>query len=1031
MKKIYLALCISASLVLSGCGGGESSSDNNSSVQTPIKKKAARDPLMAQDVYATYYDNGQYQPIVNNIFGEVSYRLADDEPNDIIMINKHTGLITYINPGDVTIVAEDTSTVYQSSSDTFTVHIEQATNSDLHADYQAISTLSTKKSKLSVHGQRGKLTFSVAPESQHLLTIDSMTGEMEPLGEEGYAEVIIHDEGNRRYLPTSTRVNISIKAVKPGELKFANIETPFTKKLVIQPQKISDSNEGTLHYALASQDKNSKVLNINPTTGVMDVLKDGIVTIHVTQTFDKGYDTKVRNHYFIVEVKKGTRPKLEVDNANFTYEANKVLPVITRNAMAEPHYSVVSRNGVLEIDRNTGQPKIVGVGTETIKALDYKDNRFAQSETTFEYTINPGQHPGLTQDKLEYVYSEDNLEATKTLKLAGQQGRLSITTSNANVVAVKDRAIVLQHAGHAVLSVTDDGGNLYHAFSKDVPVTVLPAPHPQMTVTDINAVYANNLCIPVSQLNAKNVKGSLVIKTDGDESVVKFDKQKSCFSVLKAGSANFTATSSGNGDYKASNPVSFSVAISPADSRISIDGRINEVYRPGKVTIQPPKVIGSKGKLSYAIASSASQKDVVSVDAESGVMTILNAGSTLIKVTDAGTGSYKPSFTTYSVRINQAPNPLTVDYPLKAYEKGDVIAPVVKDAHTKVTYKIKSYNTVVSLVDGATGKLAIKSAGDYDVEVAAVSNRNYQGKYFKVSGKVSKAPHPGIKSQIDNLYYQPEMEVNLNLPAPLGKRSYNVSSKAGAYRSEYLKIENPNVATVKVMNYSPIVDIDPLIVNITEEESVNHFALTLPNQSGKRVRVLPPQPKTADRDIELPPTFSIIDSNLNNKIDFKNLEETQVRFAGAIQLPSEDPQSKSIRLLVVMKPVNLSIKEAIKQGKQASVTLKVKRYEGCATSVNILNLPSLKPVDMTEGKVCSENEATNRYLTYTVADLENLEKFDEGEWETVAPFVSYYYSQRPFIPGHTGGFYEPENSNVIRKTVNVASWDRMTLKVTK
>ncbi|KXI21952.1 cadherin repeat domain-containing protein [Photobacterium sanguinicancri] len=267
MKKIYLALCISASLVLTGCGGGESSSENSSSVQAPAKKKAARDPLMAQDVNMTYYDNGQYQPIVNNTFGDLSYRLADGEPSDVVMINKQTGVISFLNPGDVTIVVEDTSSVYQTSTDTFTVHIEQATNSDLHANYQTLSTLSNKKTRLHVDGQRGPLTYSVAPESQHLLTIDSVTGEMEPLGDEGYAEVIIYDEGNRRYLPTSTRVNISIKAVKPGELKFANIETLFTKKLVIQPQKISDSNEGTLHYALASQDKNSKVLTINRQQG--------------------------------------------------------------------------------------------------------------------------------------------------------------------------------------------------------------------------------------------------------------------------------------------------------------------------------------------------------------------------------------------------------------------------------------------------------------------------------------------------------------------------------------------------------------------------------------------------------------------------------------------------------------------------------------------------------------------------------------------------------------------------------------------
>ncbi len=1029
MKKIYLALCISASLVLTGCGGGESSSENSSSVQAPAKKKAARDPLMAQDVNMTYYDNGQYQPIVNNTFGDLSYRLADGEPSDVVMINKQTGVISFLNPGDVTIVVEDTSSVYQTSTDTFTVHIEQATNSDLHANYQTLSTLSNKKTRLHVDGQRGPLTYSVAPESQHLLTIDSVTGEMEPLGDEGYAEVIIYDEGNRRYLPTSTRVNISIKAVKPGELKFANIETLFTKKLVIQPQKISDSNEGTLHYALASQDKNSKVLTINPTTGVMDVLKDGTVTIHVTQTFGKGYDTKARNHYFIVEIQQGTRPELEISDASFVYEENKVLPVITKNAMAEPQYSV-SGYGVLVIDNNTGKPKIIGVGTAELKAIDYKDNRFKRSETTFQYTITPGLHPGLTQDKLEYVFSENDIAATKTVKLAGQQGRLSITTSNANVVAVKDQAIVLQHAGHAVLSITDDGGNLYHSASKEVSVTVLPAPHPHMTVKNINKVFTENMCISVDELKVENAKGSLSIKSEGSDSVVKYEEKEACFKVFKAGNANFTVTSSGNGDYKESEPVSFSVAISPANSSISVPKSVSEVYRPGDATITAPNVIGRKGTLTYAIAPGATQ-GVVNINSSSGEMTILKAGSTTIQVTDSESGSYKSATTNFSVRIVKAENLARVVYPVTSYEKSGVITPEVNDAPAGVNYKVVNGDKVVTLADGANGKLNVRASGNYEVRVTAEGNDNYQSKTWTVSGKVSKALHPGIPSQIDYIYYQPEMEVNLNLPAALGKRSYDLDVTPGSYREKYLKIENPNVATVRVMDYSPIVDTKPLIVSITEEESVNHAALTLPNQSGKRVLVLPPQPKTADRDIELPPTFSIIDSNLNNNIDFKYLKETQVRFAGAIQLPSVDPQSQSIRLVVMMKPVTLSQKEAAQQGKQASVIIEVKRYEGCAPSVNIQNLHNLKPVSMIDGNVCTENVATNRYLTYTVIDTEKLAKFDEDEWETVTPFVSYYYSQRPFIPNYTGGFYEPENSDVIRKTINVASWDRMTLKITK
>ncbi|MDO6500521.1 cadherin repeat domain-containing protein [Photobacterium sanguinicancri] len=1028
MKKIYLALCISASLVLTGCGGGESSSENSSSVQAPAKKKAARDPLMAQDVNMTYYDSGQYQPIVNNTFGDLSYRLADGEPNDVVMINKQTGVISFLNPGDVTIVVEDTSSVYQTSTDTFTVHIEQATNSDLHADYQTIPTLSTKKIKLPVSGKRGELIYSVAPDSQYLLAIDSNTGEMTPQGGEGIATVIIKDMGNRRYLPTSKEVQVRIKAIAPGELSFEDINKQFTRNMILEPRKLSGGEEGELSYSIAYQNPKDGVLTIDPKTGFMDVSGVGEAKIKVTQDFSGGYSVTSQEEYFDVNISQGERQLLVVDKISDVYVKNERKEVIARNAIDDLSFEVLSGNSI-EIDSHTGEPKIVGVGTSIIKATDDKNKNFKPSSTTFEYTIERGTHPGIVQKKIETEFSDVNTKFTPHLD--GQQGVLTISapTSN-NVVEANGNELTIKHAGTVKLQVTDNGGDFYHPTMKEVQLVISPATHPKVEVKGSVKVYSDGLSIPQSKLVIKGIKEELlsnitITPLDSDtNAAVKYESANKRFVAQKAGTARFAVTDDGNTDYKPFEPAEFAIVIQSADSTLTVEPKeVDVVFSPG-LEIKAPQVNGAKGALTFSFAD-GEEKDVVTLGSK-GALKVLRAGQTILKVTSASTSGFKAATVLYPVKIKKAVNPVAVSYPTKTYKKGDSITPVKDNVESILTYNVKNNGAVVSLINANTGEVRIESAGKYEIEVTAQSSSKYQSKSFFVQGEVKKAKHPGIAYSSESFEFEPLKKVTPTFTQPLGKRSYDISNKP---RDLKQPLDN-NTGELTLVDYFSESSMAAITLSIAEEESDNYLALdSKTGELGKKtIHILPPKLGSANNDMTINSLSNIIySSDRVNGSKFRNLQDLEVRFAGVVkQLPAnqelKDKHGDGVRLLTTVKPVGS--KDASEQ-RQAMVY--VQRYEGCNLKHSEMRNSI---VNVKDGDYCKYTGFdTKRYLSFVMI---GADKLSPGQWESVTPFVFYYYSPREFAATDFGGLYTDGGaySHGQEKPSHVIEWNRVDLNFT-
>ncbi|WP_064607398.1 hypothetical protein [Photobacterium sp. J15] len=1033
MKNFYSVLLVGAMLAIPGCGGGGggSSSSSNIGSQAPRPSKAYRDPLMAQDVNTFYSDSGTYSPIVNNRFGQLTFRLADGEPTDVVSVDKYTGELTLLNPGDVRIYVEDNSSVYQTSSDIFTVHLEKSPNVNLSASLLTISTHEAQPKYLDIRGTQGTLSYEVAPDSTHLIDIDRNSGAITPLDTYGWATVYITDNGNRRYEPKTIRASVKVESVSLGELKYGKITQSYSEGLTLMPQQVSGGNKGTFRYQLDYHYADSDVLTVNPYNGQMIVNKQGTVVIKVINELDDSYSVDKREAYFYVEITQGLRSALSVSDASFPYSPDHVITPSVNNAKGDVSYHVESGDDVIAIDYNTRKPKIVGVGTATLVATDNRNENYEPSSDRFEYTVTEADHPGLGNKHITHVFTEDLVDRQLTPVLEGQKGRLTFVGPS-NVVSAQPGKLSIEHAGTTKLTVTDDGGPNYKSSTAELTVTIEKAPHPALNMDNITRKYQDNLCIELSDANITGNKGALSVTLRGEpaDSPVTFDVSKSCFNVHKQGSAIFDVVSQESADYEASAPQPLTIVINPADSTISVDNGIEAVYAPGNPTINPPTVTGYKGTLSYRLAPSTKYRDVVQVNSQTGKMTVLNAGSTTVEVTDSGADGFKSATTTFSVTINPAENPVEVSYPAVAYKSGESIFPTVRNAATGLKYYLyNSSLTVVELANTSTGEMKVKSAGDYQVSVNAEKSRNYLARHITgIIGRVEKAPHPGIVTEKESFYFEPMKKITLDLPNAIGSRSFSVESNNGRDNHDFSSIDS-NSGEVTLLDYDPRASDALMDVQITEAESKNYLALGATVEAEKQFYIKPPKQGVADKDVALAPIWTLDESNLNLNTNFKALEGTSVRFAGLISVlqPTTEQLNRlgeGANLLALVQPVG-----STNVADRRSVQIYAKRYVGCESEVNVLNLVNVKSVKMDSSTYCLFGN-TNRFMTYTLVDDSNL---TPGEWELVTPFVAYEYSDRLFSSSDSGGAYVNGGGTLIggAEPTHVVEWHRLTLRFTK
>ncbi|MGR5076620.1 hypothetical protein [Photobacterium swingsii] len=1050
MKYKTLAVLITTSLTLSGCGGGGGDETTSPSVTpeptkptttlpTPDAKpsKQPRMQLNVKDVEITYGEKSDITLLIQNQMGSLNYELVSTEGNNVAELDPSSNTLSILNAGKLTYKVTDTSDDYQTSSSTFTVKVKKAQAPTPLLKEVILDQKDTSRS-FKVDNPVGALSIELEPSSRDLVTLQDVGGGtfMITPKRAGIATGYIVNAGNQNF--NSYKIPFKIDIRKAITNNFKDIEIKYS----VQPYQLPLSSEAEYSFKV----NDPEIVRIDEKTGDIQPLKVGNTLVDVTYK-SKFSQYTADNAHFRVTVEKGPRPnafKASVEK-DLHYSTITQQPELKlENQKGTLSYQLVSGNHISDFDSKNNSFRTTGLGNVEIKITDKSDNYIDASDTV-TFQVVKADHPNFTTQIVDYTYSK--LEQTVTL--LGQKGTLTLKPQDTSIVKVNGNKITTLKAGIAQLEVTDTS-EFYNTAKTQLTVNVAHAERDDFTVKPINQKFTattinfSDLYKYTQDDEAVTTSPIVLIKSNPDNAI-KLNQADGTLSITNAGSATLELYWPQDEQYLKSKKKSVDINIAPADSHLILaKTTIKDDYQIAPKTIAAPKVEGEKGEITYRIKQ-GSLKDVVSIDHNSGLMTIKNAGSTTIEILDSGNKSYKPTKATFTVQINPARADITATYPNeialgeKAFHQPKITSQISLDKWEKLHFSIDN-KTIANITNTEDGYIQVLSPGRANIVFEAIS-RNYYSVKKTYQIKVLKEVHPGVTAKDLNIYYTPiEQNYHIDVTSQIhGARSYLKNSSPNPIYGFKLNQDYGYVNSISNFPFSFLFKVD-------EKESDKYQAATDYAQAGKGVvHIYSPKPNSSDKDHTL--TFStsvkshVIESNLNSE-RYKNLVRSSFFLKGTegYYTPSKSEIDQYGNGYFTILRTKLVGDDDITARKAVRVV--INRFDGCESLYNSSSslTPAMAIRFNTDGQNdCQTTGERAKYFTkITVIDDKAM---TSGEWELVNPLVIYREGKREFMDTPKGGSYITQEYNKNReeflksigfdaqsKTRKVYEWNTVNLK---
>ena len=150
------------------------------------------------------------------------------------------------------------------------------------------------------------------------------------------------------------------------------------------------------------------------------------------------------------------------------------------------------------------------------------------------------------------------------------------------------------------------------------------------------------------QVASVNPSGKTLAYSSSDTSVAEVNASTGAVTIKKAGTAVITAAFAGDDQYNAGSG-SYTLVVAKGDAEVSFSNAVVNAAVGDSNVGQTATVVPEGKTVSYA----SSDTDVATVNEETGAVTIVAAGTTLITATFAGDDGWKPADASYALVIAQ------------------------------------------------------------------------------------------------------------------------------------------------------------------------------------------------------------------------------------------------------------------------------------------------------------------------------------------------------------------------------------------
>ena len=405
-----------------------------------------------------------------------------------------------------------------------------------------------------------------------------------------------------------------------------------------------------------------------------------------------------------------------------------------------------STTSVATVDASTGAVTLKSAGSTTITASFAGNTNYNAAEGS--YTLNVSKADAVSA---ELSFSSQTATATygdasvTTPTLSNpHQVDLTWTSSDKKVAKVNNSGVVtIVGAGQTVISAAFAGNDTYSAATISYTLTVNKA---SATVAfasaTVNAKIGESFTAPTATTTPSGLALSYASSTT---SVATVDASTGAVTLKSAGSTTITASFAGNTNYNAAEG-SYTLNVSKADAvsaELSFSSQ-TATATYGDASVTTPTLSNPH---QVDLTWTSSDKKVAKVN-NSGVVTIVGAGKTVISAAFAGNDTYSAATISYTLTVNKAAATVAFASATVNAKIGEsFIAPTATTTPSGLTLTYGSSTTSVATVDAITGTVTLVAEGSTTITASFAGNDNYNAASASYTLTVSKAgnPNPELK----------------------------------------------------------------------------------------------------------------------------------------------------------------------------------------------------------------------------------------------------------------------------------------------
>ncbi|MBY0426184.1 MAG: T9SS type A sorting domain-containing protein, partial [Cytophagales bacterium] len=588
----------------------------------------------------------------------------------------------------------------------------------------------------------GTLTYSITS-GNSLAAVNSATGTVTIVGA-GTVTLKVDQAANGSFAATSKTATLTISkktltATADGKTRGYNSSNPTF----------------TISYAGFVNTESASVLDVLPTAATAATPTSNVGTYAIVPSggSDNNYSFNYVNGTLTIT---SINPSLSITSTNSGQAGSTINLTAATNSTGAVTWSVVSGNGSISGSTLT----LLSPSSVTVQASLAADINYNAASVQQTITITPKTTPTITFANFSATYGDAAFTPSISSNSPGAF-TYSITAGNAfATINPTTGLITILGAGTVTIQVNQASSGTFAASSTTATLTIYKA-NRTVNITSANSAQAGTTLSLTG--NTSPTGGTLNWSIQSQSGTLATVSGSTLTAGPNSGSLVIRADAAADANYNAASATQ-TINISTLTTPTITYSDIVKTFGDG--SFNATATSNSSGALTYSITSGNS---FATIDANTGLVTILGAGSVTLQVSQAANGTFAATTKTATLTINKATRTLTIT----SASIGNVGSQINLAASATPTATVNwsvTNGTGAATLNGST--LTFDNAGDITISATIPADANYLA--ASASQTITISPVTGFADDLSNQKvqlsvhpnpYETEATLNLGLPS--------------------------------------------------------------------------------------------------------------------------------------------------------------------------------------------------------------------------------------------------------------------------